>query len=327
MQREQDMIDHNSLTRREMLRLAAGFAATLALGAAVAGRNSNAAQIEAPQPEGAGRMTTRPIPSSGELLPVIGLGTYINFDVAPGSAGYRALPAVLDALFSAGGTVIDSSPMYGRAERTTGELLAAREPRPKAFLATKVWTHGREAGIAQMEESFRLLKTDRIELMQIHNLVDWRTHLPILRRWKEDGRIRYIGITHYTPSAYGAVEAVMKAEPLDFLQINYALDDRAAEERLLPLARERGIAVICNSPFGGGGLLQRLRGRPLPGWAAEVGAASWAQLALKFLLGHPAVTCAIPGTGNPRYMAENAAAGSGPALTEAQRRELIAAVG
>ena len=320
------MTDHNSLTRREMLHLAGGVAAALAFGAAAGGRNSDAAQTQAPRHEEADRMTTRPIPSSGEPLPVIGLGTYINFDVAPGSAAYGALPAVLEALFAAGGTVIDSSPMYGRAERTTGELLAARNPRPQAFLATKVWTSGRDPGIAQMEESFRLLKTDRIDLMQIHNLVDWRTHLPTLRRWKEDGRFRYIGITHYTASAYAAVEAVMGAEPLDFLQINYALDDRAAEERLLPLARERGIAVICNRPFGGGGLLRRLHGRPLPGWAADVGAASWAQLALKYVLAHPAVTCAIPGTGNPRYMSENADAGSGPALTEAQRRALIAAV-
>lgn len=272
-------------------------------------------------------LATRPIPSTGEALPVIGLGTYIKLDVEPGSAAYHELPAVLDALFAAGGTVIDSSPMYGRAERTAGELLAARSPRPQAFLATKVWTSGREAGIAQMEESFRLLRTDRIDLMQIHNLVDWRTHLPTLRRWKEQGRIRYLGITHYTRSAYGAVEAVMKAEPLDFLQINYALDDRAAEERLFPLAQERGIAVIVNLPFGGGGLLRRLRGRPLPGWAAAVGATSWAQLALQFVLGHPAVTCVIPATGNPRSMEENAAAGSHPPLDEEQRRALIAAVG
>lgn len=330
------MIHSDRLTRREMLRLTTGFTATLALGATACGSSGNTGETEASETEaprqggtekGAGKMTTRPIPSSGEALPVIGVGTYINFDVAPGSEDYKALPEVLGALFAAGGTVIDSSPMYGRAEQTVGELLATRNPVVKPFLATKVWTSGREAGIAQMEESFRLLKTDRIDLMQIHNLVDWRTHLPTLRKWKESGRIRYIGITHYTPSAYGAVEAALKAEPFDFLQINYAIDDRDAEERLLPLARERKVAVICNRPFGGGDLLRRLRGRPLPGWAAEGGATSWAQLALKFLLGNPAVTCAIPGTGNPRYMTENAAAGSGPVLTKAQRRELIAAAG
>ncbi len=217
--------------------------------------------------------------------------------------------------------------MYGRAERTTGELLAARPPQPAAFLATKVWTSGREAGIAQMEASFRLLQASTIDLMQIHNLVDWRTHLPTLRRWKDEGRVRYFGITHYTASAYRDVEAVLGAEALDFLQINYALDDRGVEARLLPLAADRGVAVVVNMPFGGGGLLRRLRGRPLPGWAAEAGATSWAQLALRFVLSHPAVTCVIPGTGTPRYMAENAAAGAARRLTGAERREVAAAAG
>jgi aryl-alcohol dehydrogenase-like predicted oxidoreductase len=273
------------------------------------------------------RMHTRPIPSSGEALPVVGVGTWLNFDVAPGSADYQRLPGVLDALFAAGGTVIDSSPMYRRAEQTTGELLVARTPRPPAFLATKVWTRGRAAGIAQMEQSFRLLRTTRIDLLQVHNLVDWRTHLTTLREWKQQGRIRYVGITHYTASSYPEVEAVLEAEPLDFLQINYALDDRAAEARLLPLARDRGVAVLVNMPFGGGGLLRRLRGRPLPGWAADAGAVSWAQLALRFVLAHPAVTCVIPGTGNPVYMAENAAAGAAWPLTATERRDLITAAG
>jgi aryl-alcohol dehydrogenase-like predicted oxidoreductase len=272
-------------------------------------------------------MHTRAIPSSGEALPVVGVGTWLNFDVAPGSADYQRLPGVLDALFAAGGTVIDSSPMYRRAEQTTGELLAARAPRPPPFLATKVWTSGRAAGIAQMEQSFRLLRTTRVDLLQVHNLVDWRTHLTTLRAWKQQGRIRYVGITHYTASSYPEVEAVLKAEPLDFLQINYALDDRAAEARVLPLARDRGVAVLVNMPFGGGGLLRRLRGRALPGWAADAGAVSWAQLALRFVLAHPAVTCVIPGTGNPVYMAENAAAGAARPLTDAERRDLIAAAG
>jgi aryl-alcohol dehydrogenase-like predicted oxidoreductase len=302
-----------TLTRRAMLQQAALAVATSAAAAA------QSAPVAAPR-----RMTTRPIPSSGEALPIVGLGTYLNFDVAPASADYQALPAVLDALFAAGGSVIDSSPMYGRAEQTTGELLAARAPRPKAFLATKVWTSGRDAGVAQMEASFRLLQTPVIDLLQIHNLVDWRTHLPTLRRWKDSGRIRYVGITHYTASAYRDVEAVLRAEPLDFLQINYALDDRGVEARLLPLAQERGVAVLVNVPFGGGGLLRRLRARPLPGWAAEAGATSWAQLALRFVLSHPAVTCAIPGTGTPRYMAENAAAGAARPLTESERGDLAA---
>lgn len=272
-------------------------------------------------------MQTRVIPSSSnESLPIVGLGTYRGFDVAPNDPAYKQLPAVLHALFEKGGTLIDSSPMYGRAEQTTGELLSIHEPRSPAFLATKVWTRGREEGIAQMEESFKLLQTDRIDLMQIHNLLDWQTHLPTLRKWKEEGRIRYIGITHYTPSAYEEVEAVLKAEQLDFLQINYALDDRGVEKRILPLCRERGVAVICNRPFGGGGLLGRLKDKPLPGWAAQVGVKSWPQLALKYLLSHSAVTCVIPGTGNPRYMAENAGAGFGPMLTDAQRHQLIALV-
>ena len=272
-------------------------------------------------------MQTRAIPSSSELLPMVGLGTYRGFDVAPGEPAYRQLTAVLDELFRKGGTLIDSSPMYGRAEETTGELLSIHDPRSPAFLATKVWTRGREEGIAQMENSFRLLRTERIDLMQIHNLLDWQIHLPTLREWKEQGRIRYIGITHYSPSAYDEVEAVLKAEPLDFLQINYALDDRGVEKRILPLCRERGVAVICNRPFGGGGLLARLKGKPLPGWVSDVQVNSWSQLALKFLLSNTAVTCVIPGTGNPRYMADNAGAGFGPMLTDAQRQQLIALVG
>ncbi|MGJ7498817.1 aldo/keto reductase [Variovorax sp. ZT5P49] len=256
-------------------------------------------------------MNTRPIPSTQEALPVIGCGTWIGFDQRPGSEEYKRLPGVLDALFAADGTVIDSSPMYGRSEETTGELLAAAKQRDKAFLATKVWTSGREAGIAQMEQSFARLRTQRMDLMQVHNLVDWRTHLATLRGWKEKGRVRYIGITHYTASAYDEVEAVLRSEKLDFLQINYSLDSREAEQRLLPLAAERGVAVIVNMPFGGGGLLRRLRDKPLPAWAGEIGSTSWAQVLLKFVLSHPAVTCTIPGTSRAEHMADNTAAGAG----------------
>ncbi len=256
-------------------------------------------------------MNTRPIPSTQEALPVIGCGTWLGFDYSPGTAEYARLPGVLDALFDAGGRVVDSSPMYGRAEANTGDLLAAAKTRDKAFLATKVWTSGREAGIAQMEQSFARLKTQHMDLMQVHNLVDWRTHLATLRDWKAQGRVRYLGVTHYTASAYGEVEAVLRAEKLDFLQINYSLDERAAEKRLLPLAAERGVAVIVNMPFGGGGLLRRLRDKPLPAWAAEIGCTSWAQVLLKFVLSHPSVTCTIPGTSRPEHMAENAKAGMG----------------
>jgi aryl-alcohol dehydrogenase-like predicted oxidoreductase len=269
-------------------------------------------------------MQTRPIPSTQEALPVIGCGTWQGFDHAPGSDPYAQLPGVLDALFAAGGRVIDSSPMYGRAETTTGELLAAAGRRDKAFVATKVWTRGRAEGIAQMEASFRLLQTDRIDLLQVHNLVDWQTHLPTLRAWREQGRLRYFGITHYTASAYREVEAVLKAAPWDFLQINYALDDREAEQRLLPLAAERGVAVLVNRPFGGGSLLERRLREPLPSWAAEIGCTSWPQVLLKFVLGHPAVTCAIPGTRRPAHMADNARAGTGPWPEETFWRDKLA---
>jgi aryl-alcohol dehydrogenase-like predicted oxidoreductase len=274
-------------------------------------------------------MNTRPIPSTQEALPVVGCGTWIGFDQRPGSDEYQRLPGVLDALFAAGGTVIDSSPMYGRSEQTTGELLAAAaKPREaKAFLATKVWTSGREAGIAQMEQSFARLRTQRMDLMQVHNLMDWKTHLATLRGWKDKDRVRYIGITHYTASAYREVEAVLRAEKLDFLQVNYSLDAREAEERLLPLAAERGVAVIVNMPFGGGGLLRRLRGKPLPAWAGEIGCASWAQVLLKFVLSHPAVTCTIPGTSRAEHMADNAAAGAGAFPDAAFWRRNAASIG
>ena len=298
--------------------------AQLVRGAAAAAFAAVAAPRFAASPQA--KMQTRPIPSSREPLPVIGCGTYVGFDQAPGSPGYAELPGVVATLLDAGGKVLDSSPMYGRAEQTTGELLAASGRRGEAFVATKVWTRGRDEGIHQMETSIRLLQTDRIDLMQIHNLVDWRTHLQTLRRWKEAGRIRYLGITHYTPSAYPEVESVLRSERLDFLQIDYALDDRAAEQRVLPLAAERGVAVIVNMPFGGGGLLRRLLAKPLPPWAAEIGCTSWAQLLLKFVLSQPAVTCAIPGTRRREHMADNVRAGIGDAPPPAFWRDKVDAI-
>ncbi|MBE7249211.1 MAG: aldo/keto reductase, partial [Actinomycetospora chiangmaiensis] len=236
------------------------------------------------------------------------------------------LREVVATLLDRGGWAIDSSPMYGRAESVTGDLVAEAGARDRTFLATKVWTSGREAGLAQMTRSLRLLHTERLDLMQIHNLLDWRTHLPTLRAWKEEGRIRYIGISHYTESAYDAVEAVLRAERLDFLQINYALDDRGAEERLLPLAADKGVAVLVNRPFGGGGLLRRLAGKTLPDYAADLGCGSWAEILLKFVVGHPAVTCAIPGTADPGHMAANLRAGTGPLPDAALRRRMAAAL-
>ena len=270
-------------------------------------------------------MQTRPIPSSGEQLPVIGCGTYRGFDVRPDSAAYSRLRSVLDALFAAGGSAVDSSPMYGKAEAVAGQLLAESNAHDKAFIATKVWTRGREAGIAQVQDSFKLLRTDRIDLMQIHNLLDWKIHLPILREWKEAGRIRYLGITHYTVSAFADLEAVMRAEPLDFVQFNYSAVDREAERRLLPLAAERGIAVIANYPLASGSALRAVSGRPLPDWAADIDCTSWSQLLLKFVVSHPAITCAIPGTGDPEHMADNARAGIGRMPDEAMRLRIAAA--
>jgi aryl-alcohol dehydrogenase-like predicted oxidoreductase len=252
---------------------------------------------------------TRVIPSTGENLPVIGCGTYLGFDVSIGSAGYRRLPDVLSALFGAGGTVLDSSPMYGRAEEVVGKLLTPAD-RKRAFLATKVWTRGRVAGIAQMERSLDLLGTDRIDLMQVHNLVDWRVHLDTLSGWKRDKRVRYVGVTHYTSSAFADLAAVMEPAPIDFVQLNYSLDDRAAEKRLLPLAQERGIAILVNRPFGGGSLIRSLAREKLPDFAASIGCESWSQVLLTFIISHPAVTCVIPGTGNPAHMAEAVKAGA-----------------
>jgi diketogulonate reductase-like aldo/keto reductase len=272
-------------------------------------------------------MHQRKIPSSGEMLPVVGCGTWRTFDVGSRPDERRPLAEVLEILFAAGGSVIDSSPMYGAAEGVVGDLLTAAGTRSKAFIATKVWTSGRSSGIEQMQRSMALLETDRVDLMQIHNLLDWRTHLPTLRAWKGEGRIRYLGVTHYTPSAFDELEAVMRAEPWDFVQLNYALDDRAAEPRLLPLAAERGIAVIVNQPFGGGGLLRKLSTRKLPDWAGEIGCASWAQVLLKFVLANQAVTCAIPGTGKPEHMRDNVQAGLGAYPDAALLKRMIADVG
>jgi len=272
------------------------------------------------------KMQTRPIPSTGKHLPVVGCGTWQTFDVGTGAAERAPLAEVLQVLFDAGGSVIDSSPMYGRAEGMIGDLLSAAGTRDKAFLATKVWTRGRSQGIAQMRESLARLRTNRIDLMQVHNLVDWRVHLPTLRAWKKEGRIKYLGVTHYTASGYAELERVMRAEPLDFVQINYAMDDRDVEARILPLAADRGMAVLINRPFGGGDLLRSLRDRPLPDWASEIGCESWAQILLKFVLGHPAVTCVIPGTSRPQHMADNARAGMGKMPDRALREKMAAAL-
>lgn len=271
----------------------------------------------------AATMITRPIPSTGEPLPVVGLGTWRAFDVGSGETGRQPLRNVLQRLLDGGGRIIDTSPMYGRAEAVTGDLLAESGARPRSFLATKVWTTGRERGIEQMRRSAQLLRTEVIDLMQIHNLVDWRTHLATLRRMKEEGKVRYVGITHYTSGALPELARILRTEPgIDFVQLGYSVAARAAETELLPTARESGAAVIANQPLERGDLLRRVRGRPLPEWAHEFGATSWAQLFLKYILAEPAVTCVIPATGDPDHMKDNLAAGFGT-LPDAQQRRRI----
>jgi aryl-alcohol dehydrogenase-like predicted oxidoreductase len=256
-------------------------------------------------------MHTRAIPSSAVRLPVIGCGTWLGFDVGSKPLEFASRGQVLATLFDTGGSVIDSSPMYASAEEVVGDLLETAGTREKAFLATKVWTSGKQAGIDQMERSMALLRSRHIDLLQVHNLQDWRTHLATLREWKTQGRISYLGVTHYTEAAHPELEQVMRAEPLDFAQFNYSIASRGAEQRLLPLAAEKGIAVLVNLPFGGGKVLRSLRAKPLPGWATDIGCTAWSQVLLKFVLSHPAVTCVIPGTSNPDHMRSNAIAGDG----------------
>ncbi|MBV9008944.1 MAG: aldo/keto reductase [Verrucomicrobia bacterium] len=266
-------------------------------------------------------MVTRAIPSSGEKLPVIGLGTSRVFDVDPSQAS--TLEPVLSELVKLGGRVIDSSPMYGHAEEVVGELVSKLKLRDSVFLATKVWTRGKQAGIDSMERSFRLLQTKTIDLMQVHNLVDTTTQLATMRDWKAQRRIRYLGITHYNSSAYSELERVLRSERVDFVQINYSLSEPEAEQRILPLAQERGVAVIVNRPFGAGDLFARVRGKPLPDFAREFDCTSWAQFMLKWIIAYPAVTCAIPATDKPEHMEDNLRAGSGR-LPDAPMRSRMA---
>ena len=268
-------------------------------------------------------MLTRPIPVSGEEIPVIGLGTWQTFDVGPNARERATLQEVLDALAASGGRpMVDTSPMYGNAETVLGDLMAARALHPSLFVATKVWTSGREAGIRQMESSLQKLRTERVDLMQVHNLVDVEAHLDTLQGWQRDGRVRYVGVTHYTASAHDALARVISSHNVDFVQLNYSVGEPEAERRLLPLCQGRGIAVIVNRPFGGGGLVRRLSSRPLPDWAAEIGCTSWGQLLLKWVVAHPAVTCVIPATSKPAHLQEDLAAGDGPLPDEDLRARI-----
>jgi diketogulonate reductase-like aldo/keto reductase len=270
-------------------------------------------------------MHAHPIPSGGERLPVIGIGTWQTFDVGGDAAARATLKEVLRVFFAGGGRVVDSSPLYGSSESVVGDACADLGICEPLFMATKVWTSGREEGIRQMQRSIARMRAGRMDLMQVHNLLDVETHTRTLREWKAQKRVRYVGITHYTSSAYAEVERWLKTKQYDFLQINYSLAESESEKRLLPLAQELGAAVIANRPFAEGAMFRRVRGKPLPPWAAELGIASWAQYFLKWIVAHPAVTCTIPGTGKPEHMADNLAAGFGLLPDEAQRRRMAQA--
>jgi aryl-alcohol dehydrogenase-like predicted oxidoreductase len=268
----------------------------------------------------------RRIPSSGEQLPIIGLGTSQTFEVGASAAEREPRRAVLEAFFAAGGRLIDTSPMYSTAEQVLGDLLTP-EMHARAFLATKVWTRGARAGVEQMRHSGALLRSERLDLIQVHNLLDLDTQLATLREWKAAGRVRYLGVTHYTVSGQADLERVVSRERLDFVQLNYSPVTRAAERRLLPLAAERGVAVLVNRPFEDGALFAKVRGKPLPALAAEVEAASWGQLILKFIASHPAVTCIIPATASVAHLKDNLAGGVGRLPDQRQREQIAAALG
>jgi diketogulonate reductase-like aldo/keto reductase len=313
-----DREDFAMFSRRHLLKtttIATGFAASASLWPSLA--HAAAAAQEA--------MLSRPIPATGEAMPVIGMGTSGTFEVAPDDeAALAPLAEVLRLLVEAGGRMVDTAPSYGRAEAVTGELVARGKLRDKVFLATKVSVEGRAAGQAQLDQAFAQLKTERIDLVQVHNLIDYRTQLKLLREMKERGVIRYIGVTHYVDSAHAELIDVIEREPMDFIQINLSVVSRKAEKKLLPLCRDKGVAVIINRAFEDGKLFGEVRGKPLPAWAAEIDCSSWAQLFLKYVVSHPAVTAVIPATSSAKNMADNLRAGFGRQPDAAQRQRIAA---
>jgi aryl-alcohol dehydrogenase-like predicted oxidoreductase len=289
-----------------------------------------AAPTDAATAASTGKLLARKIPSSGEAIPAIGLGTSGPFEVGTSESERAPLREVLAAFFEKGATLIDTSPMYSTAEGVLGDLLTP-DQQARVFIATKVWTpnsggHGAQKGAEQMQRSMALLKHPRVDLMQVHNLVDLDAHLKTLRGWKDAGKIRYVGVTHYTTSSYPDLIAIINREKLDFVQFNYSVGTRDAEKRLLPLCADKGVAVLVNRAFEDGNLFARVQGKPLPPWAAEFGATSWAQVFLKFVLAHPAVTCAIPATGKVRNLVDNLGAGFGPLPDAKHRERIIAAI-
>jgi diketogulonate reductase-like aldo/keto reductase len=268
-------------------------------------------------------MLQRPIPSTNEMLPVIGLGTWQVFDVSPRDE-HPELLEVLNVMHREGGALIDSSPMYNQAEEVIGKLTQASNIADKFFYATKVWTQGRKEGIKQMEDSFRKMRRETVELMQIHNLVDWKIHLETLREWKLQGKIKYIGITHYTDAMHAELENIISSVPLDFVQFNYSVTARAAEKRLLPAAAHHGVATLINRPLGEGALIRKVQGKPLPEWAKEFDIHTWGQFFLKYIVTHPAVTCVIPATSKPEHAKANMLAGHGRMPDETTRKKMAA---
>jgi diketogulonate reductase-like aldo/keto reductase len=296
------------LNRRIFMQYCAGLMLTGQLAPALAAR---------------GKLITRPIPSSGELLPVMGMGSSRTFDTSMDKSVLDNLTEVMRIFFDMQGTLVDSSPMYGAAESVLGEVLSRMPDKDKLFAATKVWTYGREKGIAQMNESSERMQVPVFDLMQIHNLRDWRVQLATLREWKEAGKIRYLGITTSHQRSHDELEQIMRTEQLDFVQFSYNIDNRLAEERLLPISADRGIATLINRPFQRGALFRKAKGKPVPELAKELGCESWGQFFLKFIIGHPAATCLIPATSKVHHMEDNMGANFGPVPDESQRREML----
>jgi diketogulonate reductase-like aldo/keto reductase len=266
-------------------------------------------------------MLTRTIPTTGEELPLIGLGTWQTFDV--GASGYAALKEVLETMHAADGRLIDSSPMYGRAEEVIGNITGTMPEQNDFFYATKVWTQGASAGKAQIASSYQLMKREVMDLIQIHNLVDWQTHLPYLRQLKSEGKLRYIGITHYQDSSHNSLAELIKNEPIDFVQFNYSILSRHAEKFLLPLCADKGVATLINRPFGEGSLFRKVVNKPLPHWARDWGIENWGAYFLKFILSNNAVTCVIPATGDVQHAMENFQAGIGPLPDDNTREKMV----
>ncbi|MCE6987777.1 aldo/keto reductase [Dyadobacter sp. CY323] len=265
----------------------------------------------------------RKIPSSGEMLPVVGLGSWQQFDVGANAAERNPLKDVLTKMHELGGKMIDASPMYGRSEGTIGDLTDELKLNDKFFLATKVWITGKQQGMDQMNDSFRKMKRTKMDLMQVHNLQDWQTHLNTLKSWKEQGKVRYIGITHYTDSAHARLEEIVRSKAVDFVQFNYSIRSRNAEKSLLDAARDNNVAVIINEPFEQGALFRAIKGKELPEWASDYDIKSWAQFFLKYIISNKAVTCVIPGTSDVKHLVDNLSAGIGKLPDEAGRKKMI----